>query len=203
MRKLMAITLVFVCAFGLASCNRQEAMEDTALSTADTAAKEQIQNSIDISENNIHDQDQVIIPDMPLEATYELKDLPNGYVIDVLSERCILFLKDQHPVSGLDIIKIPDNTYDPSDLHWIWLENAELSDFRSEVVQYLGGMTDGDDGWIAEFASEEPEGHPGRIHRRHVYHVIGNNLYDMWFELSLLTEEEAEKLAKVLQFTEE
>ena len=139
---------------------------------------------------------------MPLDAAYELKDLPEGYSIDVLSERCILFLKDQHPVSGLDIIKIPDGIYDPSDLHWVWLENADLSDFRSEVVQYLGGMSDGENGWIAEFASEEPEGHPGRIRRRHFYHVIGNNLYDLWLELNLLTEDETEKLAKVVQFVE-
>ena len=69
-----------------------------------------------------------------------------------------------------------------------------------QVIQYLGGMTYGEQGWVAEFANEEPEGHPWRIHRRHIYRVIGNDLYDLCFDLHLITREEAEELAKVIQF---
>ena len=130
--------------------------------------------------------------------------IPEGYYIDILGEICILFISDdQYPVAGMDVIKIPDGAYDPEDCHWIWLEKAGLSDFRNNVVQYLGGMAGSENTWVAEFASEEPEGHPGRIHRRHIYRVIGNDLYDMWFELNWITREEAEELAKLIQFSEE
>ena len=59
-------------------------------------------------------------------------------------------------------------------------------------------MTGSDNTWIAEFAGNDPE-----IHRQHIYRVIGNDLYDMWFELNWITREEAEELAKVIQFTKE
>ncbi len=174
------------------------------LMLVDHITKDQIFESIEIPEIERYRQEPAPEPAIPQDAPYELLDLPEGYTIDILDERCIIFIRDaQHPVAGMDIIKIPDGAYDPDDPHWIWLENARLSDFRSEAVQYLGGMTDGDHCWVAEFANEEPEGHPWRVHRRHIYRVIGNDLYDMWFDLHWITREEAEELSKVIQFTAE
>ena len=174
------------------------------LMLVDHITKDQIFESIEIPEIERYRQEPAPEPTIPQDATYELLDVPEGYYIDILGERCILFISDdQYPVAGMDVIKIPDGAYDPEDRHWIWLEKAGLSDFRNNVVQYLGGMTGSENTWVAEFASEEPEGHPGRIHRRHIYRVIGNDLYDMWFELHWITQDEAEELSKVIQFVEE
>ena len=175
------------------------------LMLVDNNTKTQIWGSIEIPEIERYRQEPALEPTLSQDAPYELLDLPEGYTADILSERCIILIRDmQHPVAGMDVLKIPDGVYDPEDPHWIWLEKSGLSDFRnSEFMQHLGGMTYSDRGWVAEFATEEPEGHPWRIHRRHIYRVIGNDLYDMWFDLHLLTRDEAVELAKVIQFTEE
>jgi len=175
------------------------------LMLVDNAVKDQILISIEIPEIDRYRQEPAPEPTLSQETPYELLDLPEGYSIYILDEKCIQFFNDRYPVGGLDVIKIPDGTYDPDDAHWTWLEKAGISDFNSanrKVVQYLGGMTGSDNTWIAEFASEEPEGHPSRIHRRHIYRVIGTDLYDFWMEMQWLTAEDAEALAKVVQFTE-
>lgn len=168
----------------------------------DHVTKDQIFESIEIPEIERYRQEPPPVHTIPQNAPYEIMELPEGYSLDILSERCILIIRNnQHPVAELAILKIPDGAYDPDDPHWIWLEKAGLSDFQNpEFIQYLGGMTYGERGWVAEFATEEPEGHPWRIHRRHIYRVIGNDLYDLCFDLHLITQEEAEELAKVIQF---
>lgn len=174
------------------------------LMLVDPITKDRIFESIEIPEIERYRQEPAPEPTLSQDVPYELLELPEGYTLDILGERSIMFIRNnQHPVAGMDVIQIPDGVYDPNDPHWIWLEKSELSDFRSEAVQYLGGMTGGNNSWVAEFASEEPEGHPWRIHRLHIYRVIGNDLYDSWFDLQLITREEAEILAKVVQFTVE
>ena len=173
------------------------------LMVVDNAAKDQIFSSIEIPEIARYREDPAPKTVESQDASYKLSDLPDGYSADILGERCILILKDQYPVAGMDVLKIPDGAYDPDDPHWIWLEKARLSDFGSNIVQYLGGITGTEDTWVAEFANEEPEGALGRIHRMHIYRVIENDLYDMWFELNSLTRDEAWTLSKVIQFAEE
>ncbi len=172
------------------------------LMLVDHVARDQIFRSIEIPEIERYRQEPAPEPTISQDAPYELLDLPEGYTFYILGERCIQLVRNnRHPVAGLDVIKIPDGAYDPDDAHWIWLEKAGISDFNStnrKVVQYLGGMTGSDNTWIAEFAGQDPE-----IHRQHIYRVIGNDLYDLWFDLHLITREEAEELAKVIQFSKE
>jgi hypothetical protein len=172
------------------------------LMLVDQNTQDQIFGSIEIPEIERFRQEPVPEPTISQDVPYELLDLPEGYTFYILDERCILLVRNnQHPVAGMDVLKIPDGAYDSDDSHWIWLEKAGLSDFNStnrKLVQYLGGMTGSDNTWIAEFAGNDPE-----IHRQHIYRVIGNDLYDLWFDLCLLTREEAEELAKAVQFAEE
>jgi len=170
------------------------------LMIVDNAVKDQILMSIEIPEIERYRQEPAPEPTISQDAPYGLLDLPEGYTVYILDERCIQFFNDKYPIGGLDVIKIPDGAYDPDDAHWIWLEKAGISDFNSanrKVVQYLGGMTGSDNTWIAEFAGNDPE-----IHRQHIYRVIGNDLYDMWFELNWITREEAVKLSKVIRFVD-
>ncbi len=179
------------------------------LMLVDHITKDQIFESIEIPEIERFRQDSAPEPTpeptISQDAPYELLELPEGYTLDILSERYILFIRNnQHVAAELAVIKIPDGAYDPDDPDWSWLEKAGLSDFKNpEFVQYLGGKVYDDDGWVAEFATEEPEGHPWRIHRLHIYRVIGNDLYDFLFNLQLITRDEAEMLSKVVQFAED
>jgi hypothetical protein len=102
----------------------------------------------------------------------------------------------------MDVFTLPEGVYDPEDRQWVWLEKLGRGDFKSMGLQYLGGVEADDGSWVAEFVSEEPEGQPGYVRRRHVYRVIGKDLYDIWLEMTFLTEAEAETLLNVIQFKE-
>jgi hypothetical protein len=57
-----------------------------------------------------------------------------------------------------------------------------------------GGMTAGDNGWLAEFASDVPSGTPVDVHRRHNFYVVGNTLYDVWFDMLSISNETQQAL---------
>lgn len=168
----------------------------------DYGVRDQIFASIEIPEIERYRQEAVTEPTVSMEVAYELLELPEGYSCDMLDPRCILFFDGNKPVGGMDVFTLPEGVYDPEDRQWVWLETLGRGDFKSMGLQYLGG-TEADDGsWVAEFVSEEPEGQPGHVRRRHVYRVIGKELYDIWLEMQLLTEEEANTLLNVIQFQE-
>lgn len=167
----------------------------------DIHTKDRIMNSIEIPEiGRFRQETPVENPTVSEHPVYVLRDLPDGYSYDNLSDRCILVMDGINIVAGMDVLKLSDGVYDPEDLNWIWLETAGKSDFISEGIQYLGGFMSQDGSWVAEFVNEVPESQIGHIHRRHIYRVIGNNLYDIWLDMVLLTENEAESLTKVFAF---
>jgi hypothetical protein len=168
----------------------------------DYAVGNQIFASIEIPEIERYRQEAVTEPTVSMEVAYELLELPEGYSCDMLDPRCILFFDGNKPVGGMDVFTLPEGVYDPEDHQWVWLETLGRGDFKSMGLQYLGGAEADDGSWMAEFVSEEPEGQPGHIRRRHVYRVIGKELYDIWLELTLLTEWEMETLLNVIQFKE-
>ena len=169
----------------------------------DYSVKDQIFASIEIPEIERYRQEAEVEETATApEVAYALGELPEGYVCDMLDPKCILFFDGNKPVGGMDVFTLPEGVYDPEDRQWVWLETLGRGDFRSMGLQYLGGAEAEDGSWVAEFVSEEPEGQPGHIRRRHVYRVIGNDLYDIWLEMQLLTEAEMETLLNVIQFQE-
>lgn len=169
----------------------------------DYSVKDQIFASIEIPEIERYRQEAEVEETATApEVAYALGELPEGYICDMLDPKCILFFDGNKPVGGMDVFTLPEGVYDPEDRQWVWLETLGRGDFRSMGLQYLGGAEAEDGSWVAEFVSEEPEGQPGHIRRRHVYRVIGNDLYDIWLEMQLLTEAEMETLLNVIQFQE-
>ena len=169
----------------------------------DYSVKNQIIASIEIPEiERYRQEEEAEEPRIAPEVAYELLELPEGYVCDMLDPKYILFFDGNKPVGGMDVFTLPDGVYDPEDHQWDWLETLGRGDFRSMGLQYLGGAEAEDGSWVAEFVSEEPEGQPGHIRRRHVYRVIGNELYDIWLEMQLLTEEEMDTLLNAIPFKE-
>ena len=169
----------------------------------DYGVRDQIFASIEIPEIERYRQKaEVTEPVTTPEVAYELLELPEGYLCDMLDPECILFFDGNKPVGGMDVFTLPEGVYDPEDRQWIWLETLGRGDFKSMGLTYLGGAEADDGSWVAEFVSEEPEGQIGHIHRRHVYRVIENKLYDIWLEMTFLTEAEMETLLNVIQFKE-
>ena len=169
----------------------------------DNRTKNQIFASIEIPEIERYRQEEVVEEHtIPQDAAFEILELPEEYHSDILGPQCILFFEGNKPVAGMDIFTLPEGVYNPEDRQWVWLETLGRGDFKSMGLQYLGGAEADDGSWVAEFVSEEPEGQPGHVHRRHVYRVIGNELYDIWLEMTLLTEAEMETLLNAIRFQE-
>ena len=169
----------------------------------DVSVKNQIFASIEIPEIERYRQEtEMKEPTISAEVAYELLELPEGYICDILDPECVLFFDGNKPVGGMDVSTLPEGVYDPEDHQWTWLETLGWGDFKSMGLYYLGGAEADDGSWVAEFVSEEPEGQIGHVHRRHVYRVIENKLYDIWLEMTFLTEAEMETLLNVIQFQE-
>ena len=141
---------------------------------------------------------------VPTEQTvslpFEIMDLPEGYTCDVLGNNCVLFIGGGNIVGGVDVLTIPEGVYDPVDTSWFWLEKMGLPDFENPELSYIGSMTAGDNGWLAEFASDVPEGTPKTVHRRHYYRVVGNQLCDIWMDMMLLDYMQAEDISRAISF---
>jgi len=121
--------------------------------------------------------------------------LPDGYHVGYDRDRNIVFAWGSNAVGGVTEYPIPEGVYDPYDKSFFWLEEMGIPDFEDDSLIYTGGMTAGDNGWLAEFASDVPSGTPVTVHRRHTYYVVGNILYDVWFDMMQISRDTAFELA--------
>ena len=170
----------------------------------DNSLKDQILASVDIPEINRirggNDAYENTIPSDMIDAPlFSISKLPDGYTRDFLSSDCALIIRKDFVVAGVNVFPIPQDVYDPIDKSFQWLEKMGLADFEDPELCYMGGITSGDNGWAAEFASDVPDGTPARVHRRHTYRVIGSNLYDIWTDLTLLDYHEAQEITAAVQ----
>lgn len=173
----------------------------------DSAEKDQILAALDILEiKQIRQQQSAYSETIPDEAPvilpFEISGLPDDYTLDVLGSSCVLFIRGNDIVGGVDILDIPEGLYDPTDTAWFWLEKMGMSDFGNPELCYIGGMTSGDYGWLAEFASDVPEGTPVTQHRRHIYRVVGDRLCDIWLDMMLLNYEQANDISNAVRFAD-
>ena len=51
-----------------------------------------------------------------------------------------------------------------------------------------------DNGWLAEFESDVPEGEDPTVYRRHHFYPIEGVVYDIWFDMIQLDHETAEEI---------
>lgn len=138
--------------------------------------------------------------------SFEIQQLPEGVTYDILGDNCVLFISGRFVVGGVDVFPIPDGMYDPNDKGWFWLERMGLADFEDDTLRYTGGMTSGDTGWIAEFESDVTDPVFKTVHNRHVYRVVGDQLFDIWTDMMILTPEEANAVSgavRIAQIKEE
>lgn len=120
--------------------------------------------------------------------------LPEGYNYGFDKSQNIVFAWGSKAVGGVIQYPIPAGIYDPYDSHFFWLEEMGIPDFEDESLMCTGSMTAGDNGWLAEFASDVPSGTPVDVHRRHNFYVVGNTLYDVWFDMLRISNESQQAL---------
>lgn len=93
-----------------------------------------------------------------------------------------VFYKDGKIVGGLEIYPIPEGVYDPEDKNFFWLEKVGIPDYEDSSLCYTGGITEANNGWDAEFASDVPPGETVTVRRRHSFFAVDGKVYDLWVD---------------------
>ena len=121
----------------------------------------------------------------------ELAELPAGFSRIFNETGGIFFVRDNTIVGGVDAYPLPKEIYDPNDQYFSWLEKSGISDFGDSSLCYMGGMTfTGTGSWGAQFASDVPDGVEPEVERYHSFKVVGDLVYDIWYDMKQLTHEQ-------------
>ena len=121
------------------------------------------------------------------EFDVEVEDLPAGYYVSTGEHdgrQELLFTDGTDTIGGVAQYPIPVGIYDPNDPFFAWLEEKMgIPDFEDATLCYLGGTSAPDGGWLVEFASDVPPGTEVTVDRRHHFYVVGDMVYDIWFDM--------------------
>ncbi len=120
--------------------------------------------------------------------------LPDGYFEGSDREGNIVFSDGDTIVGGALGYSIPEGLYDPDEHIEAFLYKMGIPDYMDPTLYFRGGMTSGDNGWLAEFESDVPEGEEPTVYRRHHFYPIEGILYDIWFDMNLLDYETTEAI---------
>lgn len=163
--------------------------------TVDNGTIDEILRTVGLGEEAAQTQsaDTVAVP-------FQIGNLPDGYSYTAEADGSIRFTDGANTVGGVIGYPIPEGVYDPYDGVFLWLEDVGIPDFEDTSLAYMGGISDFQGGWSAEFASDVPEGVEPTVHRRHTFTVVGNRVYDAWFDMTLLDYNAQQELKDSVQF---
>ncbi len=132
----------------------------------------------------------------------EISALPSGYSRIFNEDGGIFFVRKDAIVGGVDAYAVPMELYDPEDTAFFWLEKAGISDFGDSSLFYSGGITGFDGGWSADFVSDVPQGVEPTVKRSHHFQVVGDKVYDIWYDVLQLDHEEGVDLFRSVDLPE-
>ena len=130
--------------------------------------------------------------ELPKEAAKTIKvelhnePLPDGYFESRDDKGNLIFTDGIHTVGGVVCYRIPEGIYDPDEHIEALLYRMGIPDYLDTSLYCKGGMTSGDNGWLAEFESDMPEGEERTVRRRHHFYHVDDVVYDIWFDRILL-----------------
>ena len=130
-------------------------------------------------------------------AELKINDLPEGYFYEIDQNQNIIFVDGLQTVGGITSYPIPDGIYDPEDESFNWLKKLVIPDYEDPNLYYLAGITSGNDGWAADFADELDEA-KRTVYRHHTFQVVGDTLYDIWFDRLKISFENASEIRKAV-----
>ena len=130
-------------------------------------------------------------------AELKINDLPEGYYYEIDQNQNIIFTDGLQTVGGITSYPIPDGIYDPEDESFNWLKKMVIPDYEDPNLYYLAGITSGNDGWAADFADELDEA-KRTVYRHHTFQVVGDTLYDIWFDRLKISFDDDHEIRKVI-----
>ena len=120
--------------------------------------------------------------------------LPEGYFEDRDEHGNTIFTDGTNTVGGVIGYQIPEGCYNPDEHIEVLLYKMGIPDYMDTSLYFRGGMTSGDNGWLAEFESDVPDGEEPTVYRRHHFTIMEEVVYDIWFDMTLLDYEKAEEI---------
>lgn len=129
-----------------------------------------------------------------------IDELPAGCTYEIGSDGLIRFLRNGKTVGGIEQYAIPEGVYDPDDPYFYWLNNIGIPDCNDSSLCCMGGSSLNGFDWMMEFASDVPPGTPTTVRRNHSLLVDGSKVYDVWFDMLQLNDQQLDDLLRAIQF---
>lgn len=119
----------------------------------------------------------------------DLAMLPESVSLKSGKNRAILFVKDGETVGQIDTYDIPDSVENPYVDYYPWLAEAGISDVNDyELIRSGGSSLYGD--WELTAESDVIPGQPQTVKRWHTFFIAERKVYDVWFDLTKISEGE-------------
>lgn len=133
---------------------------------------------------------------IPSSLPIDLAMLPESVSLKSGKNRAILFVKDGETVGQIDTYDIPDSVENPY-ADFDWLAEAGVSDVSdSSLARMAGSSLYGD--WELHAESDVPPGQPQTVNRMHTFFIADRKVYDVWFDLTKISEGEYRNLMSLM-----
>ena len=128
--------------------------------------------------------------------------LPNGYFESRDDKGNLIITDGINTIGGVVCYRIPEGIYHPDDHIEALLYKMGIPDYVDPELYCRGGMTSGDNGWLAEFVNEVPEGENPTVYRRHHFYHMEDMIYDIWFDMTKVEYEITEEIRVCINLPE-
>lgn len=126
---------------------------------------------------------------IPSSLPIDLAMLPESVSLKSGKNRAILFVKDGETVGQIDTYDIPDSVENPYVDYYPWLAEVGISDVDDyELIRSGGSSLYGD--WDLTAESDVIPGQPQTVKRWHTFFIADRKVYDVWFDLTKISEGE-------------
>lgn len=133
---------------------------------------------------------------IPSSLPIDLAMLPENVSLKSGENGAILFVKDGETVGQIDTYDIPDSVENPY-ADFDWLAKAGVSDASdSSLARMAGSSLYGD--WELHAESDVPPGQPQTVNRMHTFFIADRKVYDVWFDLTKISEGEYRNLMSLM-----
>lgn len=125
---------------------------------------------------------------IPSSLPIDLAMLPENVSLKSGENGAILFVKDGETIGAIDTYDIPDSVENPY-ADFDWLAEAGVADVSdSSLILMAGSSLYGD--WELQAESDVIPGQPQTVKRWHTFFIAERKVYDVWFDLTKITEGE-------------
>ena len=134
---------------------------------------------------------------IPSSLPIDLAMLPESVSLKSGENGTTLFVKDGKTIGAIDTYDIPDSVENPYADYYPWLAEAGISDVNDdELIRSGGSSLYGD--WDLQAESDVIPGQPQTVKRWHTFFIAERKVYDVWFDLTKISEGEYRNLMSLM-----